>query len=62
VEVKERGYVEGEWFCKDYQDNGTTNKKALEIFNEINSQLNSHTLYKFYCKGKCFEEIPFDKL
>ncbi|NCA78378.1 MAG: hypothetical protein EOM90_18770 [Alphaproteobacteria bacterium] len=61
VQLDGRGYVEGEWFCKTFHDNGTANKNALATFNNIKSQLEERVLYGFYGKDGNLKEIPFDQ-
>ncbi len=62
IQLDERGYVLGEWFCKDFQNNGKANLDALATFNEIKSQLQDKILYRSIDKGGYLKEVPFEQL
>lgn len=51
MELNESKYKEGEWFCKDFENNGTANQKAFQHFQKIKGTLSNKVLYGFYNKG-----------
>ncbi len=63
IELLSSGYKDGEWFCKQYSDNGSTDKQALVEFTKIRPELNENTLYKAtYGHSDYFLEFPFQEL
>jgi hypothetical protein len=48
IELGKNGYKEGEWFCKDFQSNGTANQKAVKEFQTVKDHLESRKLYRAY--------------
>ena len=62
AELDATGFMEGEWFCKDFEDNGRTYRPALKHFIEIRETLPKETLFGFYGKDRFLKEIPFSEL
>lgn len=62
AELDARGYMEGEWFCKDFEDNGKSFPPALKHFIEIRETLPKETLFGFYGTDRFLKEIPFSEL
>jgi hypothetical protein len=60
--LRDSGYVEGEWFCRSFENNGTANKGAYEIFCKIRDQLKDDILYGFYGGNGYLKEINFSDL
>ena len=50
IELNSNGYKEFEWFCKDFDDNGSAYSKALQHFYEIRKGLSPGVLYRLYGK------------
>lgn len=63
IELLSSGYKDGEWFCKQYTDNGKTNKKSLIEFSKIYKELGENILYKAtYREFDYFLEYPFQSI
>jgi len=62
VELKSSGYMEGEWFCRDFEDNGKSYPPALKHFIGIRETLPKNTLFGFYGGDGFLKEIPFSEL
>ena len=56
------GYIEGEWFCEDFEDNGKSYAPSLKHFIEIRETLPKNTLLGFYGRDGFLKEIPFSEL
>lgn len=61
VELGKDGYKLGEWFCKNFEDNGESLKSAVAQFNKIKDLLDDNILYGFEKKGGDFKEIKLQK-
>ena len=69
IELHSKGFkksgIEGEWFCKDFQDRGIEDKgafpRAVEEFNSIKDELEEKILYEA-CEQEYLCMIPFDEL
>lgn len=60
IELRESGYKEGEWFCKEFKNNDKrTNPKALQEFENIRGQLDFQKLYGAYGKEGNLKEFDF---
>lgn len=62
VELKSSGYMEGEWFCRDFEDNGRSYGPSWKHFLEIRETLPQGTLFGFYGADGLLKEIPFSDL
>jgi hypothetical protein len=62
IELAKTGFKEGEWFCKDFADNGKANKKAIEELEKTRDLLLPKVLYGAYGKEGFLKEVPFEKL
>lgn len=62
IELAKNGYKEGEWFCKDFADNGRANKKAVEELEKTRDSLLPKILYGAYGKDGYLKEVSFEKL
>jgi len=50
VQLAMNGYKQGEWFCKDFENNGKANRDALKEFENIRPLLEVKMLYVGYGK------------
>jgi len=62
VQLMESGYKNGEWFCKDFENNGRANRKALKELKTILVLLQAGVLYGCYGQDHLLKEVPFKKL
>ena len=64
VELARSGYKSGEWFCKDFKDDGKgrTSLKALQEFNAVKDQLEPLKLYGAYGENGNLKEYNFNDL
>jgi len=62
VELGTNNYMDGEWFCRDFEDNGSAYPPAVKYFLEVRVELPENTLLGFYGKDGYLKEIPFSKL
>lgn len=62
VELNSSGYIEGEWFCRDFEDNGNSYPPALRHLAEIHGTLPENTLFGFDGTDGYLREIPFSEL
>ncbi|MEK7314506.1 MAG: hypothetical protein AAB065_08515 [Deltaproteobacteria bacterium] len=62
IELGENGYKFGEWFCKNFQNNGKALKNAVREFERIKSSLDQDTLYMLTARGDDLKEVKFDQL
>ncbi len=63
IEIADDGRMEGEWFCKDFKDNGTgrTSPTAQKEFDSIKDQLESKKLYGAYGNNGNLKEHDFNE-
>jgi hypothetical protein len=62
VELGKNGFKDGEWFCKDFTDNGKANKEALEQLEKTRDSLLPKVLSGAYGGDGFLKEVPFEKL
>lgn len=62
VQLAPSGYMEGEWFCRDFEDNGRAHPPAVQHFRAIRESLQGGVLYQFYCPGGNLGERSFEEL
>lgn len=62
VLLNKKGYQEGEWFCKSFENIGGANLKAVNHFENTKHQLMDDVLYGFYGDNGYLKEIPFAQL
>lgn len=62
IELRENGFKEGEWFCKDFSDNGRANDKAVKQFEKTRDSLLPKVLYGAYGGNGFLKEVTFEKL
>ena len=62
LELDDKGFCEGEWFCKAFKNDGSANKDALNCFNKVHDQLENDVLYGCYGKKGILKEIPFSDI
>jgi len=64
IELGKNGYMDGEWFCRDFEDDGRAERQAVEHFLAIRNRLQPRVLYQFaddpYGKHKRLDEHPFE--
>jgi hypothetical protein len=61
-ELNGNGYKDGEWFCRDFTDNGKGHDKAIKEFEAVKETLQSNVLYGAYGPEGCLKEVEFEKL
>jgi hypothetical protein len=62
IELQENGYKLWEWFCKDFENNGSAEPAAVAHFNQIKESLASQTLYRLYNDDGYLKEFAFSEL
>jgi hypothetical protein len=62
LQLGSNGYKEGEWFCRDFKDNGEANPKAVQELENIREKLSPSSLYKAEQDEDNLIEFPFDQL
>jgi len=68
IELRSSGYMNGEWICKDFEDNGRAFPVAVKEFQEkIHDEMRESILYSLYntddgTVAKFLEEHPFEEL
>jgi hypothetical protein len=62
AELNPRGFIEGQWFCRDFEDNGKSYPASLKHFLEARETLPEKTLFGFYGEDGFLKEIPFSEL
>jgi hypothetical protein len=71
IELIDNGYKDGEWFCKDFKDDGglrthngggRINPLAQKEFDNIKDQLDPQKLYGAYGKNGNLKEYDFNDL
>lgn len=62
VELNEKGFKEGEWFCKQFENNGRVNKSAFDKFNKMKEIFEEGILYGFYGEDGNLKETPFENM
>jgi len=62
AELNPGGYVEGEWFCRDFKDDGKSFPLSLKHFLEIREILPKNMLFGFYGRDGFLKEISFSDL
>src|ERR1700736_3071618 len=48
IELQENGYKLWEWFCKDFENNGSAEPAAVEYFDRIREGFAPQILYRLY--------------
>jgi hypothetical protein len=62
VELNASGFMEGEWFCRDFRDNGKAHAPAVQHLNEIRGSLQAGVLYRLHRADGNLGEHRFDEL
>jgi hypothetical protein len=62
IELRESGYKEGEWFCRDFENNGKAYPKAMKELESMRTLLQVRVLYGCYGQNHLLKEVPFEKL
>ena len=62
VELGPNGYKLGEWFCRNFSDDGTAFPKAAAHMNRERAAFAPGVLYGFYRKNGELREVPFTEL
>ncbi len=62
IELRQSNYMEGEWFCKHFKDNGKSVKNAVKHFEEIKISFEEDILYRFEKPGEDLKEIKINEL
>jgi hypothetical protein len=62
VELDTRNYVLGEWFCKDFKNDGRAHSKPLVEFETIKHSLAAKTLYRVDPDRDFLLQTPFSEL
>jgi len=61
--LTDNGFCNGEWICKDFEDNGRAFPEAVKIFKEkIKKDMQEGILYELGEGQKYLEEYPMNKL
>jgi hypothetical protein len=56
------GYMTGEWFCRDFVDNGRAYPAAVKHLETVRSQLPARVLFGFYGEGGNLKQMSFEEL
>jgi Protein of unknown function (DUF3592) len=62
VELDGRGFMEGEWFCRDFKDGGKAHAQSVRHLDAIRGSLQTGVLYELHCIDRKLGEHPFDQL
>ncbi len=62
VELGADGFKSGEWFCRDFNNNGEADEKAVKEFETVRPALKEDTLYGGYGKDGELKEVSFAEL
>ena len=62
IELGEDGYKEGEWFCRDFENNGSAHKAAQRAFEKIAATLTARVLYRVNGPRTFLHEIEMGQL
>lgn len=62
IEIGKNFYMEGEWICKKFTDNGKSLESAVRHFETVKDLFEENTLYSFSKKDSFFEEHQFKNL
>jgi hypothetical protein len=62
VKLNEDGYCEGEWICKDFEDNGSAFPDSVDELKNIVPNLSDGVLYKLSQDDEFLQEYPFKEL
>ena len=62
VELDARNYVSGEWFCKDFENDGRAHAKPLAEFEAIRHSLAADVLYRVDPDRNLLVPTPFGEL
>ena len=62
VQLAKNGFIEGEWFCSSFTNDGNADSRALIEFESIQPKMELNVLYGAYGEDKKLKEIPFDEL
>ena len=62
IELRKAGYKEGEWFCKEFTNNGKASSKAIGELETIQYELQEGVLYGAYGEGRILKEYLFASL
>jgi hypothetical protein len=60
VEINLKGYKEGEWFCKNFENNGNIKKEVMDKFDGIKNNLEEKILYGFYGEDGFLKEVNLE--
>ena len=62
AELGPNNRMTGEWFCRDFHDNGRAYPAAITHLESIRAQLPERVLLGFYGKDGKLKQIPFEEL
>jgi hypothetical protein len=62
VQLRPSGFLDGEWFCRDFKDGGRAHAPAVQHLHEIHGTLQAGVLYRLYCSDGNLGEYRFDEL
>jgi len=62
AELAPTGYMEGEWFCRDFVNNGMAFPPAVEHFEAIKADVPAGVLFGFYGSDGNLKEVPLGDL
>ncbi|MES2490924.1 MAG: hypothetical protein V4607_14140 [Pseudomonadota bacterium] len=62
IELAANGYKEGEWFCRDFANNGRAFTKAVAELIPVQKELNPQILYRAHGKDGLLQEYPFEEV
>ena len=57
-----KNYLDGEWFCKFFDNSGRALEKAVSEFESIRGELDDSTMYGGYGHDGNLKEIPLKDL
>lgn len=61
IELRENNFMGGEWFCKNFNDNGKSLKNAVKHFEEIKGSLTDGILYRFEKINEGLKEVNLNQ-
>ena len=62
LELDDSGYKLGEWFCREFSDNGKSHLSAVAHFAKVHSELTRGVLYGFRAPNVPFDEVALANL
>lgn len=60
MQLNRSGYKVGEWFCRDFEDNGSADKKSVGEFDGVREAMLPMILYGGYSGSEYLKEVRFE--